>query len=164
MGSEGATLGEPREPVAMLWIALVLLGTGTCFGRVADLSHDERYLKPVGTLGKVPIPHAKEQSTQTRIGEELFFFDASPAYLQGLVALFAFVLGSLLLLDFVLGDTNLVKVFTGRERRSLVLEAMTSISVSEIVEKAVEVYEAVEKFENRDYTNLPRLDSYPTSI
>jgi len=133
---------------------LVLLGTGTCFGRVADLSHEERYLKPVR---KVPIlPHAKEQSAQTRIGEELFFFDASPAYLQGLVALFAFVLGSLLLLDFVLGDTNLVKVFTGRERRSLVLEALTSISVSEIMEKAVEVYEAVEKFENRDYTNLPR--------
>ena len=116
-------------------------------------------------------------SCRTRIGEELFFFDASPAYLQGLVALFAFVLGSLLLLDFVLGDTNLVKVFTGRERRSLVLEALTSISVSEvpyfflpsplfsftcnllflqIMEKAVEVYEAVEKFENRDYTNLPR--------
>ena len=116
-------------------------------------------------------------SCRSRIGEELFFFDASPAYLQGLVALFAFVLGSLLLLDFVLGDTNLVKVFTGRERRSLVLEALTSISVSEvpyfflpsplfsftcnllflqIMEKAVEVYEAVEKFENRDYTNLPR--------
>ena len=71
-------------------------------------------------------------SCRTRIGEELFFFDASPAYLQGLVALFAFVLGSLLLLDFVLGDTNLVKVFTGRERRSLVLEALTSISVSEV--------------------------------
>merc|ERR1711963_221192 len=162
MGSEGATLGEPA---AMLWIALVLLGTGTCFGRVADLSHKERYLKPVGTLGKVPIlPHAKEQNAQARIGEELFFFDASPAYLQGLVALFAFVLGSLLLLDFVLGDTNLVKVFTGRERRSLVSEALTSISVSEIMEKAVEVYEAVEKFESRDYSNLPRLDSYPTSI
>ena len=51
----------------MLWVALVLLGTGTCFGRVADLSHDheERNLKPVGTLGKVPIlPHAKEQSAQ----------------------------------------------------------------------------------------------------
>ena len=116
-------------------------------------------------------------SCRARIGEELFFFDASPAYLQGLVALFAFVLGSLLLLDFVLGDTNLVKVFTGRERRSLVLEALTSISASEvphfflpsplfsvrcnllflqIMEKAVEVYEAVEKFENRDYTNLPR--------
>ena len=116
-------------------------------------------------------------SCRTRIGEEVFFFDASPAYLQGLVALFAFVLGSLLLLDFVLGDTNLVKVFTGRERRSLVLEALTSISVSEvpyfflpsplfsftcnllflqIMEKAVEVYEAVEKFENRDYTHLPR--------
>ena len=78
----------------------------------------------------------------------------------------------------MLGDTNLVKVFSGRERRSLVLEALTSISVSEvpsyfflpaplfsftcnllflqIMEKAVEVYEAVEKFENRDYTNLPR--------
>ena len=116
-------------------------------------------------------------SCRSRIGEELFFFDASPAYLQGLVALFAFVLGSLLLLDFVLGDTNLVKVFTGRERRSLVMEALTSISVSEvpyfflpsplfsvtcnllflqIMEKAVEVYEAVEKFENRDYTHLPR--------
>merc|ERR1739845_257894 len=53
------------EPAAMLWIALVLLGTGTCFGRVADLSHEEGYLKPVGTLGKVPIlPHAKEQSAQ----------------------------------------------------------------------------------------------------
>jgi len=49
-----------------------------------------------------------------------------------------------------------VKVFTGRERRSLVMEALTSISVSEIMEKAVEVYEAVEKFENRDYTHLPR--------
>ena len=50
---------------AMLLVALVLLGTGTCFGRVADLSHEERYLKPVGTLGKVPIlPHAKEQSAQ----------------------------------------------------------------------------------------------------
>merc|ERR1712156_287217 len=62
MGSEGATLGEPA---AMLWIALVLLGTGTCFGRVADLSHEERNLKPVGTLGKVPLlPHAKEQSAQ----------------------------------------------------------------------------------------------------
>ena len=71
-------------------------------------------------------------SCRARIGEELFFFDASPAYLQGLVALFAFVLGSLLLLDFVLGDTNLVKVFTGRERRSLVLEALTSISASEV--------------------------------
>ena len=50
---------------AMLWIALVLLGTGICFGRVADLSHEERYLKPVGTLGKVPLlPYAKEQSAQ----------------------------------------------------------------------------------------------------
>jgi len=154
MGSKRATLGEPA---AMLWVALVLLGTGTCFGRVADLSHEECYLKPVGTLGKVPIlQHAKEQSAQSRIGEELFFFDASPAYLQGLVVLFAFILGSLLLLDFVLGDINLVKVYTGRERRSLVLEALTSISVSEIMEKAVEVYEAVEKFENRDYTHLPR--------
>ena len=47
----------------MLWIAFVLLGTGTCLGRVADLSHEERNLKPVGTLGNVPIlPHAKEQS------------------------------------------------------------------------------------------------------
>ena len=49
----------------MLLVALVLLGTGTCFGRVADLSHEERYLKPVGTLEKVPIlPHSKEQSAQ----------------------------------------------------------------------------------------------------
>ena len=49
----------------MLWIALVLLGTGTCFGRVADLTHEERYLKLVRTLGKVPIlPNAKEQSAQ----------------------------------------------------------------------------------------------------
>ena len=50
---------------AMLWVALVLLGTGTCFGRVADLSHEERNLKPVGTHGKVSIlPLAKEQSAQ----------------------------------------------------------------------------------------------------
>ena len=47
----------------MLWVALVLLGTGTCFGRVADLSHEERNLKLIGTLGKAPIlPYAKEQS------------------------------------------------------------------------------------------------------
>ena len=48
---------------AMLSVALVLLGAGTCFGRVADLSHEERNLKLIGTLGKAPIlPYAKEQS------------------------------------------------------------------------------------------------------
>ena len=116
---------------------------------------------------------------RARFGEELFFFAASSAYLKGALTLLTFTLGSLLALDFALGDTNLVKVFTGRERRSMVMDALSSISVSEvlmhsssfnlswqplcfqlfllqIMEKAAEVYAAIEKFENRDYTNLPR--------
>ena len=116
---------------------------------------------------------------RARFGEELFFFAASSAYLKGALTLLTFTLGSLLALDFALGDTNLVEVFTGRERRSMVMDALSSISVSEvpmhspsfnllweplwfqlfllqIMEKAAEVYAAIEKFENRDYTNLPR--------
>ena len=117
--------------------------------------------------------------SRARFGEELFFFAASSAYLKGALTLLTFTLGSLLALDFALGDTNLVEVFTGRERRSMVMDALSSISVSEvlmhspsfnllwrrlwfqlfllqIMEKAAEVYAALEKFENRDYTNLPR--------
>ena len=115
--------------------------------------------------------------SRARFGEELFFFAASSAYLKGALTLLTFTLGSLLALDLALGDTNLVKVFTGRERRSLVIDKLSSISVSEvllpsfnllwrpiwfklfllqIMEKAAEVYAAIEKFENRDYTNLPR--------
>ena len=116
---------------------------------------------------------------RARFGEELFFFAASSAYLKGALTLLTFTLGSLLALDFALGDTNLVEVFTGRERRSMVMDALSSISVSEvlmhspsfnllwrrlwfqlfllqIMEKAAEVYAAIEKFEKRDYTNLPR--------
>ena len=116
---------------------------------------------------------------RARFGEELFFFSASSAYLKGALTLLTFTLGSLLALDFALGDTNLVEVFTGRERRSMVMDALSSISVPEvlmhspsfnllweplwfqlfllqIMEKAAEVYAAIEKFENRDYTNLPR--------
>ena len=69
---------------------------------------------------------------RARFGEELFFFSASSAYLKGALTLLTFTLGSLLALDFALGDTNLVEVFTGRERRSMVMDALSSISVSEV--------------------------------
>ena len=70
---------------------------------------------------------------RARFGEDLFFFTASSAYLKGALTLLALTLGSLLALDLALGDTNLVKVFTGRERRSLVMDTLSSISVSEVL-------------------------------
>ena len=71
--------------------------------------------------------------SRARFGEDLFFFTASSAYLKGALTLLALTLGSLLALDLALGDTNLVKVFTGRERRSLVMDTLSSISVSEVL-------------------------------
>ena len=71
--------------------------------------------------------------SRARFGEDLFFFTASSAYLKGALSLLALTLGSLLALDLALGDTNLVKVFTGRERRSLVMDTLSSISVSEVL-------------------------------
>ena len=71
--------------------------------------------------------------SRARFGEDLFFFTASSAYLKGALTLLALTLGSLLTLDLALGDTNLVKVFTGRERRSLVMDTLSSISVSEVL-------------------------------
>ena len=70
---------------------------------------------------------------RARFGEDLFFFTASSAYLKAALTLLALTLGSLLALDLALGDTNLVKVFTGRERRSLVMDTLSSISVSEVL-------------------------------
>ena len=70
---------------------------------------------------------------RARFGEDLFFFTASSAYLKAALTLLALTLGSLLTLDLALGDTNLVKVFTGRERRSLVMDTLSSISVSEVL-------------------------------
>ena len=70
---------------------------------------------------------------RARFGEDLFFFTASSAYLKGALTLLALTLGSLLALDLALGDTNLVKVFTGRERRSLVMDTLSYISVSEVL-------------------------------
>ena len=70
---------------------------------------------------------------RARFGEDLFFFTASSAYLKGAFTLLSLTLGSLLALDLALGDTNLVKVFTGRERRSLVMDTLSSISVSEVL-------------------------------
>ena len=78
-------------------------------------------------------PLSTKTFSRARFGEQLFFFSASSDYLKGAFTLLMFTLGCLLVLDFALGDTNLVKVFTGRERRSMVMDALSSVSMSEVL-------------------------------
>jgi hypothetical protein len=54
-------------------------------------------------------------------------FSVSKQYVSGLTTMGVFILGMLLLVDFAMGNTNIVATITGRAGRSLV-DTLSSIS------------------------------------